>query len=103
MRILKKKLPPRHIIGIDEVGRGPLAGPVTVGAVLVDSRFAHRSIGKRNYLRDSKRLSAVRREEWFAFLRGKAGKRADVFRMPFQAYLLALLIVLISRALPIRR
>src|SRR3989344_9403289 len=49
----------RYIIGVDEVGRGPLAGPVTVGAVAAKGRF--------NFLRgikDSKKLSARQREEW---------------------------------------
>lgn len=42
--------------GVDEAGRGPLAGPVTVAAVILD---AHRPI---DGLADSKRLSASRRE-----------------------------------------
>ena len=49
----------RYIIGVDEVGRGPLAGPVTVGAMAAK--------GKLNFLRgikDSKKLSAKQREEW---------------------------------------
>ena len=49
----------KYIIGVDEVGRGPLAGPVTVGAVAAK--------GKLNFLRgikDSKKLSAKQREEW---------------------------------------
>ena len=49
----------RIIIGIDEAGRGPLAGPVCVGAVLAK--------GKRQVLRgikDSKKLSAGKREYW---------------------------------------
>ncbi|KKT91694.1 MAG: Ribonuclease HII [Parcubacteria group bacterium GW2011_GWC1_45_13] len=49
----------RYIIGVDEVGRGPLAGPVTVGAVVAKGRL--------NFLRgikDSKKLSARQREEW---------------------------------------
>ena len=42
--------------GVDEVGRGPLAGPVIAGAVILDE---HRPI---EGLRDSKRLTAHRRE-----------------------------------------
>ncbi|HHX04056.1 MAG TPA: ribonuclease HII [Tissierellia bacterium] len=45
------------IAGLDEVGRGPLAGPVTVACVVLDP---DRPIYG---LRDSKRLSAKRREE----------------------------------------
>jgi len=63
-----------YIIGIDEVGRGPLAGPVTVGAVLLPLRFTPPVIGKRNHLRDSKRLSVKRREAWFSFLKKSSKK-----------------------------
>ncbi|MCZ6640301.1 MAG: ribonuclease HII [Gammaproteobacteria bacterium] len=42
--------------GVDEVGRGPLAGPVVAGAVILDNRI--RIVG----LKDSKRLSARQRE-----------------------------------------
>ena len=45
-----------RVAGIDEVGRGPLAGPVTAAAVVLDpARIPHG-------LRDSKVLNAVRRE-----------------------------------------
>jgi len=52
----------RYIIGIDEAGRGPLAGPVTVGAVLLprDMLLDQYPGGK-----DSKRMSVRAREEWF--------------------------------------
>ncbi|WP_435312619.1 ribonuclease HII [Primorskyibacter sedentarius] len=46
----------RVIAGVDEVGRGPLAGPVTAAAVILDaSRIP-------NGLNDSKKLTAKRRE-----------------------------------------
>jgi len=44
-----------YIIGIDEVGLGPWAGPVTVGAVVVPKGWRHHSV------RDSKQLSAKAR------------------------------------------
>lgn len=45
-----------RICGIDEAGRGPLAGPVVAAAVILDP-------GRRiNGLRDSKQLTAARRE-----------------------------------------
>lgn len=53
-------------IGIDEVGRGPIAGPVTVGVVLLDSK--KKMSDYRNVLgglRDSKKLSEKKREEWY--------------------------------------
>ncbi len=50
------------IVGIDEAGRGPLAGPVSVGVVVVNSK-----INKKFFkgIRDSKKLSEKKREEWF--------------------------------------
>lgn len=54
----------RYVVGIDEVGRGSLAGPVTVAAVAMPKNLVLRTenLGK---LRDSKKLSKKRREEWF--------------------------------------
>lgn len=52
-----------HIVGIDEVGRGPLAGPVTLCACKVahDFDMSH-FVG----IKDSKKLSEKKREEWFS-------------------------------------
>jgi ribonuclease HII len=52
--------------GVDEVGRGPLAGPVLAAAVILDSS---RPIAG---LRDSKRLSAARREALHDEIRDRA-------------------------------
>jgi len=49
------------IVGIDEAGRGPLAGPVAVGAVL----FLKRARFDFDGLTDSKKLTPSQREEWF--------------------------------------
>ena len=46
----------RYICGIDEVGRGPLAGPVVAGAVILPKD------GSILYLNDSKKLSEKKRE-----------------------------------------
>lgn len=48
-----------HICGIDEAGRGPLAGPVVAGAVILPKNC------KIRYLNDSKKLSASRRDELY--------------------------------------
>ena len=48
-----------RVVGVDEVGRGPLAGPVTAAAVRLDP--ARIPAG----LRDSKQLTAARREALF--------------------------------------
>lgn len=55
----------KYLIGIDEAGRGPLAGPVSVGAVAVlISRKKDFDKFARG-VKDSKQLSADKREEWF--------------------------------------
>jgi ribonuclease HII len=54
------------IAGIDEVGRGPLAGPVVAAAVILPARY---TIKKLN---DSKLLSARQRERLFRQITAKA-------------------------------
>lgn len=49
----------RYIAGIDEAGRGPLAGPVVTAAVILDKDKPIQG------LNDSKKLSAKKREELF--------------------------------------
>jgi ribonuclease HII len=50
------------VCGIDEAGRGPLAGPVSAGAVVLPDRFPLEALG------DSKALSARRREAAYALI-----------------------------------
>lgn len=52
----------RFVVGVDEVGRGPLAGPVTAAAVRLDP--GHLPQG----LRDSKAMTAAQRERLFDWL-----------------------------------
>jgi ribonuclease HII len=54
----------RHVIGVDEVGMGCLAGPVVVCAVLFDKKFFKKSHKKLRWLRDSKLLSPQKREKF---------------------------------------
>ncbi len=54
------------ICGIDEVGRGPLAGPVVAGAVILPKDC------DILYLNDSKQLSEKKREELFEVIMEKA-------------------------------
>jgi len=56
----------KNIIGVDEVGRGSLAGPVTVGAVLLKKKT-----DMPPGLKDSKKLSPGQRENWFRFIRAR--------------------------------
>ena len=53
----------KYLIGIDEAGRGPLAGPVAVGAVMVPIDFDWSLV---EGVRDSKKLLEKKREEFFA-------------------------------------
>jgi ribonuclease HII len=64
---------PTHIVGIDEAGRGPLAGPVAVGAALLPVGFDWRLLPGVN---DSKKLSAKKRDSIYeaAGVLQKAGK-----------------------------
>ena len=58
--------PPGLVAGVDEAGRGPLAGPVVAAAVILDEL---RPIAG---LADSKKLTAARREALFDEIRAKA-------------------------------
>lgn len=66
------------IIGVDEAGRGPLAGPVAVGVVMVPKGFTVKKAFPG--VADSKKLSAKKREEIFALLaeRPQQGVRCTV-------------------------
>lgn len=56
----------KFICGIDEAGRGPLAGPVVAGAVILPSDC------EILFLNDSKKLSATKREELYDEIMEKA-------------------------------
>ncbi len=53
----------KYIGGIDEAGRGPLAGPVVAACVVVDKKFKLNNELKK--VNDSKKLSEKKREELF--------------------------------------
>ncbi|MDP3057230.1 MAG: ribonuclease HII [bacterium] len=55
------------ICGIDEVGRGPLAGPVVAAAILINAELFKDLSGFKG-INDSKKLSAIRREKWYEIL-----------------------------------
>ncbi len=62
----------KFVAGIDEAGRGPLAGPVVAGAVVVFPEIIE-DIKKDplfKLIRDSKTLSSRQREKAFAFISG---------------------------------
>ncbi|GLQ90099.1 ribonuclease HII [Dyella flagellata] len=62
----REKRVSQHVAGVDEAGRGPLAGPVVVAAVILDAQ--HPIDG----LNDSKKLSETRREELFPLILERA-------------------------------
>lgn len=55
-------------IGIDEAGRGPLAGPVVAAAVWVNPAVFKKDFPLKKFIRDSKKLSEKKREEVFRFM-----------------------------------
>ena len=59
----------RIIAGIDEAGRGPLAGPVVAAAVILPPDFSHAT------LTDSKKLTASQRERIY----GELTTRGDIY------------------------
>ncbi len=60
---MTKKRKKRKIVGIDEAGRGPLAGPVVAAAVMVKNW--NTEIENWGQVRNSKELSALQREKIF--------------------------------------
>ena len=69
MRVYENELHSRgihFIAGIDEVGRGPLAGPVVAAAVVLPEDFSVQGVN------DSKKLTAKKREELFVKIKEQA-------------------------------
>lgn len=60
------------VVGVDEAGRGPLAGPVAAAAVILPEGFSCEGLD------DSKKLSAAKRDRLFEFLTTRAGLRWSV-------------------------
>jgi len=70
------------LIGIDEVGRGPIAGPVAVGAFVFLTPESKRLF---KGVKESKQLNEQKREEWFAVIQD-ARKNGHVdFCVTFQS------------------
>jgi ribonuclease HII len=58
-----------RVAGVDEAGRGPLAGPVVAAAAILPSRWAASGLPRElDGLNDSKQLTGTQREKFFAFL-----------------------------------
>jgi ribonuclease HII len=58
-----------RVAGVDEAGRGPLAGPVVAAAAILPARWAELGMpAKLAGLNDSKQLTEIQREKFFEFL-----------------------------------
>lgn len=75
---LRRSLGVVELIGVDEAGRGPLAGPVVAAAVRLGPRQASRLAEAR----DSKALTAERRERLFAKIRETASAVSIAWAQP---------------------
>lgn len=72
----------RFMLGVDEAGRGPLAGPVAVGIVAVAEGF---DVAKEfPGVADSKQLSAKKREKIFGLLEARAAQGDIRFAVEFE-------------------
>jgi len=58
-----------RVAGVDEAGRGPLAGPVVAAAAILPPRWAESGLpAELAGLNDSKQLTEAQREKFFAFI-----------------------------------
>lgn len=69
----------KYIVGIDEVGRGPVAGPVMVGAFIFlvldfEDQIKKYSIENKLPLRDSKKLTQIQKEKWVKYFKEEKEK-----------------------------
>ncbi len=72
----------RYLVGIDEVGRGPIAGPVAVGAfVFLDSKASRIFRG----VKESKQLTEKEREAWFSIIQDARERGLVNFKVSFQS------------------
>ena len=73
-KIFWSEQPQAALAGVDEAGRGCLAGPVVAGAVSMSPELAERLYaGELADLTDSKQLTALRREAFFEILSATPG------------------------------
>ncbi|MEK7662444.1 MAG: ribonuclease HII [Patescibacteria group bacterium] len=71
----------KYITGIDEAGRGPIAGPVAVGVVIMKlTTYNQRQIIFRG-IRDSKQLTEKKREWWFGKIKKLKKEKILDFRV----------------------
>lgn len=59
----------KYIVGIDEVGRGPIAGPVAVCAFVIKDEAFNNNQKDLPPLRDSKKLTKIQRLKWYKYIK----------------------------------
>lgn len=77
----------RNLVGIDEAGRGPLAGPIAFGiCVVLDSKNILKIIkAGPSKLSDSKKLTKTNREKWFKYLQDLQKQKKIIFKVIFSS------------------
>lgn len=73
----------KTVVGIDEVGRGPIAGPVAVGAFSISEAQRVKAIKILEGIKDSKKMSPKKREGWFEILNDAKEKGIVDFNVSF--------------------
>ncbi len=73
------------VIGVDEVGRGPIAGPVAVGAFVILNPDEVKRLRIFRGVKESKQLSAAKREEWFGKILEAQEKGLVDYAVTFQS------------------
>ncbi len=73
---------PKIIFGIDEAGRGPLAGPVTAAAIFININIKNQCLGVGHpNIRDSKKMTARQREKVFQFMKQESSVEWGIGRV----------------------
>lgn len=57
----------KHIVGVDEVGRGSLAGPLIVAAICFPKDFPKKA-GMLSKIKNSKQLNPIKREQFYYYI-----------------------------------
>ena len=72
----------KYTIGIDEVGRGPIAGPVAVCALCLQNDFNKNKF--RNF-KDSKKLSHLQRVKWLEKINEEKKEGNIIYKVSFES------------------